>query len=173
MPGMNLSSGRYLFRILEEVNNRGVVQVLSADGKQVYTTLVAIPILRSDVPTRTELRFMDAGSADPTPVRTWWIPGNPLGWELIYPREQALRLAKAAGQPVLTTVQAQNAAAEQMKTIDLARVSAAGEQTAVTVVLRPAATAVTGTAHSGELAPMTLAISASPSNARGTTDSSR
>jgi hypothetical protein len=49
-----------------------------------------------------------------------------------------------------------------MKTVDLVRVSATGDQAAVNVVMRPPASEVIGTAHPGELAPVTLAISASP-----------
>jgi hypothetical protein len=173
LPGMTLPSGRYLFRILEEANNRGIVQVLSQDGKQVHATLVAIPVQRSDMPTRAELRFMTAGPADPMPVSTWWVPANMVGWEFVYPREQAVRLAKAGGQPVLTTAQAQNAKTDQLKTLDLARVSASGDQTAVTVALRPPATAVSGTPHPGELASVTLEIPASPPSAAGAAKATR
>src|SRR5688572_412192 len=165
VPGVNLKPGGYLFRILDEANNRAVVQVLSADGKQSYATLVAIPVQRPDISTRAEMRFVPSGPADPTPVKSWWVPATMIGWEFVYPREQATRLAKAAGETVLTTAQTQNATLDQLKTVDLVRISATGEQTAVNVVPRPPAVAVTGIPQAGELASVTLEISASPTRA--------
>lgn len=39
-------------------------------------------------------------------IQTWWYPGMRTGYELVYPKEQALRLATASKQPVLTTTTA-------------------------------------------------------------------
>ena len=38
-------------------------------------------------------------------VKTWWYAGKAIGYEFIYPREQALQLAKSTKEPILTTAQ--------------------------------------------------------------------
>jgi len=46
---------------------------------------------------------MEAPAGTPPPIKTWWYPGSRTGYEFLYPKEEARRLAKAATQPVLTT----------------------------------------------------------------------
>lgn len=162
LPGVTLPAGKYLFRNPDTVSGRRVVQVLSADGKQAYAQLLTIPSQRLDAPKEPEIRFMETAAGTPAAIKTWWYPGNSIGWEFIYPKEQALRLAKGAGSPVLTTVNAQNDTTEEMKSADLARVSASGSETAVTVEDKPAASAVAGTSQQGEVAASTIQIPASP-----------
>lgn len=162
LPGVTLPAGKYLFRNPDTLGGRRVVQVLSADGKDAYAQLLTIPAQRLDVPTEPEIRFMETAEGTPAAIKTWWYPGNSIGWEFIYPKEQALRLAKGAVSPVLTTVSAQNDTTEEMKSADLARVSSSGSEASVTVEEKPAATSVAGTSQEGEIAASTIQIPASP-----------
>jgi hypothetical protein len=162
LPGVTLPAGKYLFRNPETLTGRRVVQVLSEDGRQAYAQLLTIPVQRFDAPKEPEIRFMETAEGMPAAIKAWWYPGNTIGWEFIYPKEQALRLAKGAGAPVLTTTSAQNDTTEEMKTADLTRVSASGGETAVTVEERPAATAVAGTSREGEIAASSIKLPASP-----------
>lgn len=152
LPGVTLPAGTYLFRNPESMGARRAVQVLSKDGSQAYAMLLTIPVQRFDPPAQPEVRFMETAEGTPAAIMAWWYPGNTIGWEFIYPKEQALRLAKAASSPVLTTTSAQNDTTEEMKTADLARVSASGSETAVTVEDKPAAATVAGTSQGGEIA---------------------
>lgn len=162
LPGVTLPAGKYLFRNPDTQGGRRVVQVLSADGKQAYAQLLTIPSQRLDAPREPEVRFMETAQGTPAALKTWWYPGNSIGWEFIYPKEQALRLAKGAGSAVLTTVNAQNDTTEEMKSADLARVSSSGGETAVTVEEKPAATTVAGTSQQGEVAASTIQVPANP-----------
>lgn len=165
LPGVTLPAGRYLFRLADTAGTRRVVQVLSEDGRQAYAMLMAIPAQRPQAPADPEIRFMETPADTPAAIKTWWYPGNAIGWEFIYPKEQALRLARASTQPVLTTAQAEPATTEQMRTADLSRVSSAGEQAAVTAVETPDAAAPSGDAQVGEVASAALSIPASPTPA--------
>jgi len=139
------------------------VQVLSEDGKQAYAQLLTIPVQRFDAPMKPEVRFMETAEGTPAPIKAWWYPGNTIGWEFIYPKEQALKLAKGAGATVLTTANAQNDTTEKMKTADLTRVSPAGTETTANVEEKPAATSVAGTSQQGEIAASSIQVPASPS----------
>lgn len=162
LPGVTLPAGKYLFRNPDTLGGRRVVQVLSEDGRQAYAQLLTIPVQRFEASKDPEVRFMETAEGNPAAIKAWWYPGNTIGWEFIYPKEQALRLAQAASSPVLTTTNAQNDTTEEMKTADLARVSSSGSETAVTVEDTPAATAVAGTSQEGEIAASTIQLPASP-----------
>ena len=152
LPGVTLPASKYLFRNPDMTSARRVVQVLSDDGKRSYAMLLTTPAQRTEASSQPEVRFMETAEGTPAAIKAWWYPGNPIGWEFIYPREQALKLAKAASSPVLTTAKAANDTTEEMKTADLAWVSGSGSETAVTVEETPAATTVAGTAQAGEIA---------------------
>lgn len=158
LPGVTLPAGKYLFRIVDTTSSRRIVQVLDAEGKKPYAMLLSIPAQRSDTPSSPEVRFMETAATAPTALKTWWYPGTSIGYEFIYPKEQALRLAKHAGAPVLTTKAAGSDTTEEMKSADLARVSSTGAETAVSVEASPAASPVAGTAQTGDLAAASLEI---------------
>ena len=94
LPGVTLPAGTYLFRN-PDITSRRVVQVLSGDGKQSYALLLTIPALRPEPADQPEIRFMETPEGAPAAIKAWWYPGNTIGWEFIYPEEQALKLAKA------------------------------------------------------------------------------
>jgi hypothetical protein len=149
MPGVNLPAGKYLFRLGDPTSGRRIVQVMSADGRKPIGLFFSIPAQRSDVAEKPEVRFIETPRGTPAAIRTWWYPGERTGYEFIYPKEQARRLAQATAQPVLTT-QSQTTKAEETNTEGLSRVSASGEEAKVDVDSRPAA--ATGTSQVGEIA---------------------
>ena len=103
---------------------------------------------------------METAEGAPMAIKTWWYPGERRGYEFIYPKEQARRLAANASQPVLTT-QAPTTTIEQTNTADLSRVSSSGEETQVSAEAAPSSLSPAGTAHEGQLAASSISI-ASP-----------
>jgi hypothetical protein len=128
--GKTLPAGKYTFRIVDSPSNRHIVQIMSEDGKQVHSTILAIPAQRQDPPSEPEVRFMEAAANMPPAIRTWWYPGRTIGHEFIYPKDQARRLAARQAEPVLT-VDSAATNAEQMQSADLERIAANGEETTV------------------------------------------
>jgi len=151
LPQVTLPAGRYLFELAPSNVNRNIVLVYSGDRSKHIATLMTISSQRADIPNDGEVRFMETAANAPRAIRTWWYPGERTGWEFIYPREQAMTLAKNAKQPVLTT--ARNATSDEMKTADLARVDAQGQQTTVADTENRSATAVVGDVERGEVGP--------------------
>jgi hypothetical protein len=127
VPNATLPAGKYLFRLADSLVNRQIVQIYSADGSKLHAMLMTLPQIRQRVSDHAEVRFLETPSNEPPALATWWYPGERTGWEFIYPREQARRLAQAAKTSVLTTTQT-NAEAD-MSSGDLVRVSPTGEQT--------------------------------------------
>jgi len=147
LPGVTLPAGTYLFRLADPTTGRKVINVLSADGKRSLAMLHTIPNQLLKAPQEPEIRFMETAANTPPPIKTWWYPGNSIGYEFIYPRKQALELAKVVNEPVLTT----KSETTEFKSADLARVEPSGEPVAAPVNENPAPAEVTGRAQRGEV----------------------
>jgi len=151
LPGVTLPAGTYLFRLADPTTGRKVINVLSADGKRSLAMLHTIPNQLLTAPRNPEVRFMETTANTPPPIKTWWYPGKAIGYEFIYPRSQALQLAKVTSEPVLTTI----AESQDFEKADLARISASGTPAPVVVTDNPVAVAAaSGRAQQGEVAPL-------------------
>ena len=170
LPGVTLPAGRYLFRLADPNSSRKVINVLSADGKTSLAMLHTIPNQVMKAPNNPEIRFMETARDMPPAIKTWWYPGKAIGYEFIYPRAQALLLAKVTSAPVLTT----RAETTDVVTADLARIDGSGVPAAVVVEDAPApVAAAAGRAQQGEVATGGSSATAAPDTraderARGT-----
>jgi hypothetical protein len=161
LPGVTLPAGQYLFRLADPNSSSKVVQVLNADGTKPYGLFFTIPAERLEPASSPEVRFMETASGTPAAIRTWWYPGERRGYEFIFPKEQARRLAMGASQPVLTT-DAQTTTTEQTNTAELSRVGSTGQEADVSASAAPTAAMPTGTTQEGQIASSSLSI-ATPS----------
>jgi hypothetical protein len=157
MPGVTLPAGKYLFRLANPESGRNVVQVLNADGTKPYGMFFAMRAERLEPASTAEVRFMETATGMPAAIKTWWYPGDRSGYEFVYPKEQARRLAQSATQPVLTT-QTQTTTTEQTNTADLIRVSSAGQETNVSADATPTASTPGGVSQQGEIASSGVSI---------------
>jgi hypothetical protein len=148
LPGVTLPAGTYLFRLADPNGSRKVISVLSADGRTSLALLHTIPSQLPQAPQDAEIRFMETPSNLPPAIKTWWYPGKSIGYEFIYPRPQALQLAKVTPEPVLTTV----TETRDFETADLSRISGSGTPAPVVVDENPPPLAATGRVQQGEVA---------------------
>ncbi len=157
LPGVTLPAGQYLFRLADPNSSSKVVQVLNAEGTKPYGLFFTIAAERPEPAASPEVRFMETASGTPAAIRTWWYPGERRGYEFIFPREQARRLAMGASQPVLTT-DAQTTTTEQTNTAELSRVGSSGQETDVSASAAPIAATPGGTSQEGTIAASSLSI---------------
>ncbi len=130
LPGVALQAGQYIFRLADPTTTRKVLQVISADRKHVYGNFFWVPLDRQEIKSEPEVRLMEAAAGSPPAIRAVWYPGDRTGWELIYPREQAMRIARGADAPVLTTT-AETSEINEAAAGDLTRVSPSGQNVPV------------------------------------------
>lgn len=102
LPGVTLQPGTYLFRLADSASNRHIVQVFSQDEKQVHATILAVPAERLEVTGETVVTFRETGEGAMPAVQYWYYPGDRIGHEFVYPKDQAMRIAKRTGQNVLS-----------------------------------------------------------------------
>jgi hypothetical protein len=156
LPGTTLPAGKYIFRLADPDSSRKVINVLSGDGRRSLAMLHTIPNQAMKPPKDPEIRFMETSAKVPPPVKTWWYAGKAIGYEFIYPRQQALQLAKSASEPILTTTKE----TRDLANADLSRVSGSGPPAAVTVEENPAPAEVRGRAQQADAAPAQSGASA-------------
>src|ERR1051326_3537240 len=104
IPGVGaqvLPAGTYVFRLLDSQSDRNIVQVFSADMSHVYATILAIPNYRLKATDKTVMTFAERAAGDPKAIRAWFYPGDNWGQEFVYPKRQAVELARITQQPVL------------------------------------------------------------------------
>src|SRR5688572_21588360 len=147
LPGVTLPAGKYIFRLADPNSSRKIIAIQSEDGRKQLAMLHTIPNQAPKAPNDPEIRFMETSSNVPPPVKTWWYPGKSIGYEFIYPRAQAMQLAKVTTERVLTTTQETT----QFETADLSRISGQGVPAPVTVEETPAPAQVAGRAQQGEV----------------------
>jgi hypothetical protein len=150
IPNMTLPAGKYLFRHVGANTGRTILQIVREDTGQLRATIQTVQAARRTAPDRAELRFMETASNVAPAVSTWWYPGMTQGWEFVYPREQALKLAKTAKQPILTT--ARNVPTEEAKSEDMVRLDPSGAETPYVAGADADSVALSGTAQRGEIA---------------------
>jgi len=144
LPRVTLPPGKYMFRLVSSGMDRTVVRVADMSGKQ-FGMFMTMPIERNTYPNDPEVRFLEAGGNSPNAIATYWYPGRKGGWEFIYPRSQAVQLAQASKQSVLTT--ATEVSDENMRTAPVVRVNPTGNDAATST----AALDVTGESARGEV----------------------
>ena len=102
LPSFDLAPGTYRFELAEPVMDRKTIRVSSADGKKVYGLLLTITDETNRIPKENDpvVLFNEPVSGSPRAVQAWFYPGERIGYEILYPRSQAVALARANHQRV-------------------------------------------------------------------------
>ncbi|HLH41287.1 MAG TPA: hypothetical protein VKX39_19215 [Bryobacteraceae bacterium] len=102
IPGKVLPAGTYVFKLLNSVSNRNIVQVFDKDEKKLFATILAIPDYRLQPSDKPVIRFEERSSGSPEAIKAWFYPGDLYGQEFVYPHTRAVELAKRTNQNVLS-----------------------------------------------------------------------
>jgi len=101
LPGMRLDAGKYVFRVADTAT-RNVVQVLSEDEQKMLGQWLFVSAERPEVTGDTVVTFRETNAASTPAVQYWYYPGEKIGKEFIYPKDQAQRIAARTGATVKT-----------------------------------------------------------------------
>jgi hypothetical protein len=152
IPGVGaqvLPAGSYVFRLMDSLSDRNIVQVMSKDESHVYATVLAIPNYRLRATDQTVMTFAERAAGQPQAIRAWFYPGDNWGQEFVYPKMRAVQLAKLANTPVLyipddiapnlvaPVATADEAPVVALKQVPLRAVTPAGEDVALAAVVAP------------------------------------
>jgi hypothetical protein len=102
VPGRVLSSGTYVFKLLDTDGDRNIVQIFNPDGTKLYATILAISDYRLKPTDKPVIRFEERASYSPEAIRAWFYPGRQYGEEFVYPESRAKAIAMRTHQNVLS-----------------------------------------------------------------------
>jgi hypothetical protein len=126
VPGITLPAGTYRFELADPTTGRRVVKVADKDGKKTYGMFISVPNQRLTPSDKPVVMFNETVVGAPPAVQAWFYPGETFGYEFAYPHGQALKIAKATHQPVLSYADRSNGSAsdsERMASMKSAQVS--------------------------------------------------
>ena len=109
IPGVHMAgwgvlpAGTYVFKVLDSLSDRHIVQIFNQDQTIVYATILAIPNYRLRATDKTVMTFRERAAGQPEALRAWFYPGRNWGEEFVYPKAKAIELAKATNEVVLFT----------------------------------------------------------------------
>lgn len=101
IPGTTLPAGTYVFQLADLESNRHVVQILDKESGKLIATFLTLPDYRLDSPDKPVVMFEERPSGMPTAIKAWFYPGDRTGDEFVYPKSQALKIAKESHTSVL------------------------------------------------------------------------
>jgi hypothetical protein len=104
VPGVGqqfLPAGTYVFKLVDSLSDRDIVQIFNEDETHVFATILTIPNYRLKPTDETVMTFRERAAGQPEAIRAWFYPGANWGQEFVYPKTRAIELAKVTQQPVL------------------------------------------------------------------------
>jgi hypothetical protein len=141
VPGVGaqtLPAGTYVFKILDSMSDRHIVQIFNEDESHLYTTILAIPNYRLKTTDKTVITFAERPAGQPEALKAWFYPGREWGEEFVYSKSRAIELAKETNEPVLATTIALDAApVEALKTAPIVAVAPTGDAVELSQVVEP------------------------------------
>jgi hypothetical protein len=103
VPGKTLAAGTYTFQVADLLSNRHVVQIMDKDGKERIAQFMTMEARTTSTPEKNVVMFNERPVGASPAVKIWYYPGNQYGNEFVYPRTQAIQIAKESHTPVLAT----------------------------------------------------------------------
>ena len=104
VPGVGqqyLPAGTYVFKLVDSVSDRDIVQIFNEDESHVFATILTIANYRLKPTDETVMTFRERAAGKPEAIRAWFYPGATWGQEFVYPKTRAVELAKVTQEPVL------------------------------------------------------------------------
>lgn len=131
VPGVGahvLPAGTYVFKILDSLSDRHIVQIFNQDKTHLFTTILAIPNYRLKSTDKTVITFRERPAGEPEALRAWFYPGRNWGEEFVYAKPRAMELAKQVNETVLaTSTELTDAPIEALKTAPVVAIAPTGE----------------------------------------------
>jgi hypothetical protein len=161
VPGMTLPAGTYTFKLADPENSRRVIQIWNKDATHLYTTLLTLPNQRLEPTDKVVVLFKETASGEAPAVQAWFYPGNRFGEEFVYPRNQAMKIAKASHTPVLSMPDTTKSDSASLRNSSVGRVDENG-----TVSNNDTANAAPATVTAQNTAPAPVATSGAAQSPR-------
>jgi hypothetical protein len=138
LPGVMLEPGTYVFKLADSPS-RNVVQVWDKDEKRMIGHWTFVQAERPRVTEDTVVMFSETRDGAAPAVQYWYFPGEKIGKEFLYPKDQAERIAARTGARVRSDAELRASAENAVPTPEpIAEAPAAVAEAPVVVAEAPA-----------------------------------
>jgi len=129
LPGVTLPGGTYMFKLADPDSGRRILQVWDKEGTKLYTTLMTIPDERMQATDEPAVMFSERPSGQAAAIKSWFYPAERIGYEFVYPKRQAMQIAKDTHSSVLSynDESAKNDDAAAMRSAKVGRIDENGQ----------------------------------------------
>jgi len=104
VPGIVLQPGKYVIKLLNSSSNRHIAEIMNERMDHLYALTFTASAERlwpiSDQDNKRILTFYEGKNGQPQAVRQWFWPGETIGQEFLYPKNQAAKIASNTGEKV-------------------------------------------------------------------------
>jgi hypothetical protein len=83
-------------------SSRRVIRVSDKEGTKNYGIFLTVSDQKMEPSNDAVVMFRETPKGAPRAIRAWFYPGETTGYEFVYPRRQALTIAKATHESVLS-----------------------------------------------------------------------
>ena len=101
IPGTILPAGSYWF--VPDTNSLNIVRVFSLDWKTLYATELTTSTERREPADHTTFTFAERESSKPEAMLKWFFPGETIGHEFIYHKQEERELTHYQQQTVMVS----------------------------------------------------------------------
>ncbi len=91
---------KYVFKLLDSLSDRHIVQIFNSDETRIISTILAIPNYRLRPTGESTFQFWETPVGQPKAMRAWFYPGDNFGQEFAYPKSLSIQIAKTTHTPV-------------------------------------------------------------------------
>jgi hypothetical protein len=156
VPGKVLPAGTYTFQLLDSPSDRHIVQIFTADGMHIITTILAINNYRLQPTGETVMKFSERPGDSPDALRAWFYPGDNFGQEFVYPKVRAIQLAQTT-KVIVPAVAVDTFDDNTIKTVPIVAVTPDEKEVEVATVIQTTPAAVAPATETEEL-PQTASL---------------
>jgi hypothetical protein len=173
VPGVTLPAGTYMFKLADPEAGRKAIGIFNEDGTQIYTILLSMADTRMEAKSEPWVSFIERPAGQPAAIRSWFYPGERTGYEFIYSKSEAMKLASESHTAVLARTDDATTTAD-MATMRGAKVERVGDDatatasTASTTTADAASTTSTSTASTSTSTASMASTSTAPAAASTT-----
>jgi len=126
IPGQVLQPGTYVFKVMDIVGTRNIMQVTNAEETKVFATIIAVPNYRIAPTDNSVVQYKEEAAGKPNALRAWFYASEKAGLEFVYPKTRAVELAEATHEFV--PAEAVEAKPEELRSVPLMAITPEGKE---------------------------------------------
>jgi len=135
IPGQVLQPGTYVFKVMDIVGTRNIMQVTNVDETKVFATVIAVPDYRVAQTDNSVVQYKEEPAGKPNALRAWFYAGEKGGLEFVYPKTRAVELAETNREYV--PAEEVQAKPEELKSVPLTAITPEGKESPIAQAFEP------------------------------------